>query len=420
MTTIGDNRILAQQQHALRQDFRRAMRDLAGQMRPVLIAAAGDDGDLTFAEYTPVISRVGGIVMRFFADASGDTFTERGVALAPFGQLISRHYARTVWLAVAQHHLWMRDNLDAETFDLLANPDLVRAPAILPAATVARLIREKAAQRVAQMRIAEEDEGLPVAPQPGATPEPANRHLRLFRPNPLAGIDPERLWVRWHEPRQIINDFGEVRSYRLSDAVWQAGDATRQKINEVIQKGIAQGRSAVHIAETLEDYLLPRQRAFRTFNPYGVKYMGPEGAASSAMRIARTEISYAFNQANYTAALHNPWVDKIRWVLSPAHPRVDICDDIAGEYPIRVAKIPPAHPYCLCHSENVVSGSAADIQNVARDIRRELDLQRNNLLVPVMTTAMIDEFVAALINDHLLQFTGVPVGYIPSAVVVPF
>jgi hypothetical protein len=184
--------------------------------------------------------------------------------------------------------------------------------------------------------------------------------------------------------------------------------------------GISQGRSAVDIASALERYLLPRIRNQRTFNPYGVQYMDPEGAAHTAMRIARTEMSYAFNQATYTAALHNPWVDRIAWVLSPAHPNTDICDDLAGVYPLRAARIPPAHPYCLCHTESIVADSAEDIMAIAEDIRAMMEANRQELLAPVMTLLMINDFVASLIQKHLLQFTGVPVGYVPSSVVVPF
>jgi hypothetical protein len=412
MAAIADTRILASQQLAFRNDFRGAIRQLATQLRGILIRAAGDDGELTFNEFNRVQSETGFAVMRFFAGPTGNAFTEHGEALAPFGELLNRHYAEAIWKAVKAQHDWMVRHVPQDLQKLMTST-VVRSPAILPATTVNALILRKAERLSAEreMRVREADE---------PSPAELRTHLRLFHPNPLAEIDPERLWVRVHEPRQIINDLGEVRPYRLSDAVWQAGDATRQQVNEVIRLGISQGRSAVDIAEKLEQYLLPRIRNQTTFNPYGVKYMGPEGVAHAAMRIARTEISRGFNQAAYTSALHNPWVDRIAWVLSPSHPKTDVCDTLAGIYPIRAAQIPPAHPYCICHTESIVADSARDIQAIAQDIRAQMETNRQELLAPVMTPLMINEFVASLIEKHLQRFTGIPTGYIPSSIVVPF
>lgn len=428
MATIADKRLLAGQQRAFRNDFRAALRPLADTLRGILLRAAGDNDDLTFNEFERVQSETGHTVLRFFAGATGNAFTEQGEALAPFGELLNRHYAEIVWKAVKAHSDWLQRHVPQDLQTLMTTT-VVRKPAIFPAAKVAAMMLRKAQQIRAEreMRIVESnhDDLRPLfrRGEPGLYDDvdiETIEHLRLFRPNPLATVDPERLWVRVHEPRQIINDFGDVRSYRLSDAVWQAGDATRQQVNEVVRLGIAQGRGAVDIARDLEQYLLPRIGKQRTFNPYGVRYMGHEGAAHAAMRIARTEISRAFNQATYTSALHNPWVDKVAWVLSLAHPKIDICDDLAGVYPIRAARIPPAHPYCICRTESVVADSAQDIQAIAADIRATMQSAREELLAPVMTPLQRNDFVASLIQRHLLQFTGVPLGYVPSSIVVPF
>jgi hypothetical protein len=227
MAAIADRGILETQQRAFRNDFRSEIRQLGNQLQAILVRAAGEDGELTFNEFNRVQSETGFAVMRFFVGATGNAFTEQGEALAPFGELLNLHYAEIVWKAVKVHHDWMVRHVPKD-LQRLMTATVVRSPALLPAPTIAALILQKAerirtgAER--EMRVQEQEDDLhPIfRSQPDqsrlATVE-QREHLRLFRPNPLAEIDPERLWVRVHEPRQIINDFGEVRPYRLSDAV---------------------------------------------------------------------------------------------------------------------------------------------------------------------------------------------------------
>jgi hypothetical protein len=255
MAAIATKRILAGQQRAFRNDFRTEIRQLGNQLRVILLRAAGDDGDLTFNEFNRVQSESGHAVLRFFVGTNGQAFTEQGEALAPFGELLNRHYAEIVWKAVKAQHDWMVRHVPKATQTLMTSR-VVRAPAILSSASVSALMLRKAERiRTEQemRRVGEitDDELNAFFVNPSfdrTAPVQFRQHLRIFHPNPLAEIDPERLWVAVHEPRQIIHDFGAVRSYRLSDAVWQAGDATRQQVNEVIRLGISQGRSAVDIA----------------------------------------------------------------------------------------------------------------------------------------------------------------------------
>ena len=124
---------------------------------------------------------------------------------------------------------------------------------------------------------------------------------KVFTPNPLAGYDPPHLWV-------------DPNGYQLSDRIWSTAGVTRRKVDAFLEDGIAQGRGALSLSKDLEQFLHPGRQLKRTKTPYGTD------ASYDAMRLARTEISRAASQAHEIAARANPFVEKLRWKLSPQHP----------------------------------------------------------------------------------------------------
>ena len=55
-----------------------------------------------------------------------------------------------------------------------------------------------------------------------------------------------------------------------------------------------------------------------------------------------------------------PWIEQEQIVLSPAHPKPDICDDVIaagangqGIYPVGTIRL-PLHPNCLCYKTSVL------------------------------------------------------------------
>lgn len=88
-----------------------------------------------------------------------------------------------------------------------------------------------------------------------------------------------------------------------------------------------------------------------------VNYYIRDRARYQAQRVARTEMTRAFNAGYVEATQDHPAVKGMKWNLSSSHPEADICDmyasvDIAGlgpgVYPTDgLAQLPP-HPHCLC------------------------------------------------------------------------
>lgn len=164
----------------------------------------------------------------------------------------------------------------------------------------------------------------------------------------------------------------------LSSRIWKLDRATREGINKVLLRGITDGKSAWELAKELEGFLgagmdCPKWTSTRLYkltkkdiasgDRRGLK-TGEEcdgkGTAYNALRMARTEIQRAHHLANDAMMASMPWVEKEQIVLSPAHPKPDICDDVisAGEggqgiYPKGTIGL-PLHPHCLCYKVTVL------------------------------------------------------------------
>ncbi|HEY7119658.1 MAG TPA: ADP-ribosyltransferase [Tepidisphaeraceae bacterium] len=179
-------------------------------------------------------------------------------------------------------------------------------------------------------------------------------------PSPEQVTELFRIHKEFAEPerQRRASAFDDTRSwvgpdgYRLSDRVWQARDAVRSQIDQVLVHAIATGEDALKTAKILEQYLAPGEKnAVKTYWP------GRAGAGSfSARRLARTEVTRAHGQATILAAQADPFTRGVKWTLSKRHPEHDQCDvnaetDVGlgpGIYPPERVPRYPNHPHDLC------------------------------------------------------------------------
>jgi hypothetical protein len=120
----------------------------------------------------------------------------------------------------------------------------------------------------------------------------------------------------------------------LSERVYRNGQVASGRIDRVINNALLRGASARELAADVAGLINPN-------TPGGVSY--------AAMRLGRTELNNAFHQASSDTYNANPFVEKVRWVLSGSHPHADECDDLVGTYvPMEVPDKP--HPQCLCYT----------------------------------------------------------------------
>jgi hypothetical protein len=162
--------------------------------------------------------------------------------------------------------------------------------------------------------------------------------------------------------------------FKLSQRIWSLETESFEGIKRTVMAGVSEQKSAWELAQDIEQYLgagqnCPRWTRDRLYTltkkdiaqgSMAGLLKGPacspeRGVAYNALRLARTEISYASNGATQAIHQRSPWVEAVKVNLSPEHPEPDICDDWAnggngrGVYPVDEAEYPPFHPHCLCY-----------------------------------------------------------------------
>lgn len=169
--------------------------------------------------------------------------------------------------------------------------------------------------------------------------------------------------LRWVDPN----------NRRFSDRLWLARQADRDAIDAILRGAVASGDDPLQAAKRLEDYLTPVGQATRTTTPRS------GNGNYAARRLARTEVSRAFNEASRRAAELNPFVDGVKWNLSGSHDEPDECNDRAnrssrgmprGVYRFGDEPRMPSHPHCRCFWTPYVGRSDDE---VVQQLRRQVD-----------------------------------------------
>ena len=293
-------------------------------------------------------------------------------------------------------------------FETLANGrvmPLAPYPRILWAAITAA-VRLPTAQNAAMLARALPADVLAVMSQATEDPFAAARaevaELEVFRPNVLAKYEAPHTWV-------------DPNGYRLSDRVWNTSAHARQQLDMFLEAGIREGKGALQMSRELERFLRPDRVNLKTSAPYG------KTASYDAMRLARTEITRAHTEAQRVAGAMNPFVQGLQWVLSPSHPKPDICDEYArggpngdGVYSLDTVPTVP-HPHCLCYRLNVtVENPQAVIDELHAEIRRQRQ-RLTNKIGPVQ----MDRFDRLLLGETLPPAPVAVVPAVPTPATVP-
>lgn len=366
------------------EDMTAAFAAMSEQVAGIIVSAASSDGTINPDREEDLQERIGDLVQRFFTVNRRNTnivgrSSFNGVqALSRFAEILNRRYVQAVGEQVAIQYRWLRDNLPDDVFRFLSTAQ-TRQPTISEAEN-------------------------PFLRRDGESLESFLERmddLRIFRPNPLAELDPDRQWVPMHQ-------WNDDRGYRLSDRVWQGGVRTRTKIDAILAESIREGRSALETAKLLEQFLRPDRENLRTNKPYGVN------ASYDAMRLARTEIARAANYAAFTSAYLNPYVDKVdvrrsangdpKCRICPMHATIGIGGNrIRPPYSIHSANVPVYHPHCKCILVPVVTDSPEAVTERLRAIMQDAEA---SLVQMVTTPAQMQLFVEALVGWELMNLLG--------------
>ena len=149
----------------------------------------------------------------------------------------------------------------------------------------------------------------------------------------------------------------------LSDRIWDIHSKTLDDMSRLMADNMAAGVSGRQTAQEMKRFLVISDVDMRTkkWREFFKQYPPGRGRYRSAYknveRVLRTEGMRAVRLANIEYGKSKSWVKGMKWTLSAAHPREDICDEFATQdiYDLGPGIYPPdstpdsAHPHCFCY-----------------------------------------------------------------------
>ncbi|MFL0197287.1 hypothetical protein ACJDU8_17230 [Clostridium sp. WILCCON 0269] len=164
-------------------------------------------------------------------------------------------------------------------------------------------------------------------------------------------------------PNDVLQELVSGSFYKdgrgLSKRIWFSGNKVNGDIDYIIQKGIAEKKSAYELAQDLQEYVNPEAKKDWQWKKV---YPGTAKAIDyNAQRLARTSISHAYTLAMLRSCERNPFITKIRWhsVFAPGR-TCPLCKERDGkEYSLK--NCPMDHPNGLCYQEPILNDSLEDI-----------------------------------------------------------
>ena len=191
-----------------------------------------------------------------------------------------------------------------------------------------------------------------------------------------------------NEAARFVQEFVAEDGLNLSDRLWRIDSGAYRSIEDQLQNAIIRGdgaskaaqdflRRGVPVPDDVRSQLGLARADSLARVPGGVFLRDDSSAYAKALRVFRTEINRAHGEAYQGAAFEHPDVIGTRFLLSPNHPRADICDMHAsvnryglgrGVYP--KGRNPwPAHPNTLSFVEVVFSDEVSDDDRQGKEDR---------------------------------------------------
>ena len=192
-----------------------------------------------------------------------------------------------------------------------------------------------------------------------------------------------------HSAVQFVQSFAEHNGVTLSARLWRLDNSAREMVTRHIESAVIQGHSA---SQAAQEFLgrgaavpagiqtgINNANAVKVSRVFGHELMkGEMNPYAQARRLFRTEINRAHGEAYMAGAESHPDFGGFRYLLSPGHPRPDICDMHssvnlfglgAGVYPSRERCPWPAHPNILSYVEVVFSDEITQADREGKEDR---------------------------------------------------
>lgn len=174
---------------------------------------------------------------------------------------------------------------------------------------------------------------------------------------------PKDAQVAFYDPnREALNQFlaRKEQGLGLSERIYNANEQFKAELEAGLGLGISKGQSAAEMGRDLRQYLQDPDKLFRrvrdaegnlklsknakAFNPGQGKY---RSARKNIERLTITETNMALRKNDNIRFQNSPFILGYEIRLSAVHEQCDMCDSMAGEYPVGFLFI-GWHPHCLC------------------------------------------------------------------------
>lgn len=146
----------------------------------------------------------------------------------------------------------------------------------------------------------------------------------------------------------------------LSASVYKSVEVYKSELELGLADGISRGLSAAEMGRELRDYLKYPDKLFRrvrddkgnlqlsknakAFHPGQGVY---RSSRANIERLTRTSTNMAYRNADIERYRKTPFILGYQIKTSLSHPKYDICDELAGDYPVTFTWA-GWHPQCLC------------------------------------------------------------------------
>ncbi len=139
----------------------------------------------------------------------------------------------------------------------------------------------------------------------------------------------------------------------LSSKLWNQSGNYKDALEATISTAIEKGMSATALSKKLSRYLNDWPSLQADYQEKYGKATNIHDCEYRSIRLARNEISMAYRSAEQARWQQFDFILGYKIKLSDSHPRYDICDDLAGDYP-KDFKFRGWHPNCLCYTVPIV------------------------------------------------------------------
>lgn len=184
---------------------------------------------------------------------------------------------------------------------------------------------------------------------------------------------------------QFVQNFTAADGLKLSDRVWRLNQGAKEVLTRAIGQAVVSGWDASKAAAQFMYSGQPVPGDVRA-RLYGARadalvrqadlLTGDGGEVWKADRVFRTEINRAHGTAYMAGAQATPGFAGFRFLLSPRHPKPDICDLLAaqnlyglgaGVYPDAKTCPWPAHPNTLSFVEMVFADEVTAVDQAGKE-----------------------------------------------------